>query len=218
MSVPASGGFSMFGNSDNTTIQGAITQGGGSVASADDFNELIAASTTSFSSPNNLLFHPASNGGTDVTNINQINNALQYRLYPAFFMQLCYHQTNSETACGCDSTDSSDSLSGDYYIAITTTTGVLQSSINITKTDGSVAPTGFYKFGSGDAGGTIVRFWNSTTGVFGNLASSGFGISSVFVPTPNVGGSGDLSGFDQNSTTLPSSWSCANGRVILVSL
>ena len=219
MSVPASGGFNMFGNSDGSTIQGAITQGGGSVANADDFNELIAASTASFSSPNNLLFHPASNGGTNVTNINQINNALQYRLYPAYFFELCYHRTDSSNdggVCGCNSSNSSDSLSGDYYIAITQGggTGVFFGAINITKPNGSVAPTGFYKFGpSNSPNQTQVRFWNSTTGVFNSLVNSGLGVSSVDV----VSGS-TLSGINQNTTVLPTAWSCQNGSIELVSL
>ena len=214
MSVPASGGFNMFGNSDNTTIQGAITQGGGSVANADDFNELIAASTANFSSPNNLLFHPASNGGTDVTNINQINNALQYRLYPAYFFELCYSRLSSSAVCGCNSSNSSDSLSGDYYIAITDTSGVFFSAINITKPNGSVAPTGFYKFGpSNSPSQTQVRFWNSTTGVFNSLVNSGLGVSSV-----NVVAGSTLSGINQNTTVLPTAWSCQNGSIELVSL
>ena len=216
MSVPASGGFNMFGNSDDSTIQGAITQGGGSVANADDFNELIAASTTSFSSPNNLLFHPASNGGTNVTNINQINNALQYRLYPAYFFELCYSRLSSSAVCGCNSSNSSDSLSGDYYIAITqgASTGDFFGSINITKPNGSVAPTGFYKFGpSNSPNQTLVRFWNSTTGVFNSLVNSGLGVDSV-----NVVSGSTLSGINQNTTVLPTGWSCQNGSIELVSL
>ena len=74
MCVPTSGSFSMFGNSDNTTIQGAITQGGGSVASADDFNELIAASNVS-------LFNTTHSGDLSGS-LSNVTNALQYRGYP----------------------------------------------------------------------------------------------------------------------------------------
>ena len=71
MSVPASGNFSMFGNSDNTTIQGAITQGGGSVASADDFNELIAASTENDGTYKGFILEIESIPFTDTVNKNR---------------------------------------------------------------------------------------------------------------------------------------------------
>ena len=95
MSVPATGGFSMFGYFNNTTIQGAIAQGGGSVNGDTEFQELIDASTTS-------RFHPASNGGSAVTNLNQVTNALQYRRYPTFTISLCHDSTDSDGACDCD--------------------------------------------------------------------------------------------------------------------
>ena len=75
MGVPTSGSFSMFGNSDNTTIQGAITQGGGSVASTDNLNALIAASNVS-------LFDTTYSGDLSGS-LSNVTNANQYRGYPA---------------------------------------------------------------------------------------------------------------------------------------
>jgi hypothetical protein len=76
MTVPASGSFSMFGptnGSNTTTIQGAIDQGeNGSVDGDTQFTQLIAASTVS-------KFNPAYSG--TISDINQINNANQYRGY-----------------------------------------------------------------------------------------------------------------------------------------
>ena len=75
MGVPTSGSFSMFGNSDNTTIQGAITEGGGSVASTDNLNALIAASNVS-------LFNTTYSGDLSGS-LSNVTNAIQYRGYPA---------------------------------------------------------------------------------------------------------------------------------------
>ena len=75
MGVPTSGSFSMFGNSDNTTIQGAITEGGGSVASVDNLNDLIAASNVS-------LFNTTFSGDLSGS-LSNVTNANQYRGYPA---------------------------------------------------------------------------------------------------------------------------------------
>tara|TARA_A100001515_G_scaffold49896_1_gene39432 strand:+ start:1321 stop:2841 length:1521 start_codon:yes stop_codon:yes gene_type:complete len=75
MGVPTSGSFSMFGNSDNTTIQGAITEGGGSVASVDNLNDLIAASNVS-------LFDTTFSGDLSGS-LSNVTNANQYRGYPA---------------------------------------------------------------------------------------------------------------------------------------
>tara|TARA_R100000742_G_scaffold4174_1_gene1274 strand:- start:1054 stop:2544 length:1491 start_codon:yes stop_codon:yes gene_type:complete len=74
MGVPTSGSFSMFGNSDNTTIQGAITEGGGSVASVDNLNALIAASNVS-------LFNTTYSGDLSGS-LSNVTNANQYRGYP----------------------------------------------------------------------------------------------------------------------------------------
>ena len=74
MGVPTSGSFSMFGNSDNTTIQGAITEGGGSVASVDNLNDLIAASNVS-------LFDTTYYGDLSGS-LSNVTNANQYRGYP----------------------------------------------------------------------------------------------------------------------------------------
>ena len=75
MGVPTSGSFSMFGNSDNTTIQGAITEGGGSVSSVDNLNALIAASNVS-------LFNTTYSGDLSGS-LSNVTNAIQYRGYPA---------------------------------------------------------------------------------------------------------------------------------------
>ena len=72
MGVFTSGNFSMFGTSSRT-IQGAIVQGGGNASSDTTFTQLISHST-----PSN--FHP-SYAGT-ITNLNQVNSAIQYRGYP----------------------------------------------------------------------------------------------------------------------------------------
>jgi hypothetical protein len=69
--------FEMFGSSDNTTIAGAINQGvqASATNSLTTFTQLIATSSTS-------KFDPIY-AGQIITNINQINNAQQYRGYPA---------------------------------------------------------------------------------------------------------------------------------------
>ena len=72
MGVFTSGNFSMFGTSTRT-IQGAIVQGGGNASSDTTFTQLISHSTPS-------KFHP-SYAGT-ITNLNQVNSAIQYRGYP----------------------------------------------------------------------------------------------------------------------------------------
>ena len=68
--------FEMFGHTDNTTIQGAIKEGGTSsqINSANKFSQLIPFSNTD-------LFDSSYAGGV-ITNLNQINNAKQYRGYP----------------------------------------------------------------------------------------------------------------------------------------
>jgi hypothetical protein len=75
MPVPTVGNFSMFGGS-NTTIQGAIVEGGGSAGALTNFNSLI-----SFSNIN--LFDPLYAG--DVVQLNEITRSNQYRNYPKFF-------------------------------------------------------------------------------------------------------------------------------------
>lgn len=72
MGVFTSGNFNMFGTSSRT-IQGAIVQGGGNASSDTTFTQLISHSTPS-------KFHP-SYAGT-ITNLNQVNSAIQYRGYP----------------------------------------------------------------------------------------------------------------------------------------
>ena len=72
MGVFTSGNFNMFGTSTRT-IQGAIVQGGGNASSDTTFTQLISHSTPS-------KFHP-SYAGT-ITNLNQVNSAIQYRGYP----------------------------------------------------------------------------------------------------------------------------------------
>tara|TARA_B100000902_G_scaffold46825_1_gene54118 strand:+ start:3310 stop:4026 length:717 start_codon:yes stop_codon:yes gene_type:complete len=67
--------FDMFGSSDNTTIQGAIIQGGGSASSDTTFQQLISHSTTT-------KFDTIYAGAT-ITSLSQITNAAQYRGYPS---------------------------------------------------------------------------------------------------------------------------------------
>jgi len=153
MSVPTTGGFSMFGatnGSDTTTIQGAIDQGeNGSVDGDTQFTQLIAASTVS-------KFDPAYSG--TVSNINQINNANQYRGYPyagsttLTQVSLCYHESSSSSACSCSGG------TGTYYI----NTSVLQNTNTTIIATGSsgrpLAPAGFYaKSGSNSV------YWNGTS-------------------------------------------------------
>jgi hypothetical protein len=74
MPVPISGDFNIFGTS-NTTIQGAIVEGGASsAASSTDFNTLKSLSDVS-------KFNSTYAGS--ITNLSQVTNALQYRGYPA---------------------------------------------------------------------------------------------------------------------------------------
>jgi hypothetical protein len=74
MPVPTSGNITMFGAS-NTTVQGAIVEGGASsAASSTDFNTLRSLSdVTKFDS----IY-----SGT-ITTLSQVTNILQYRGYPA---------------------------------------------------------------------------------------------------------------------------------------
>ena len=85
MGVPTSGSFSMFGNSDNTTIQGAITEGGGSVASTDNLNDLIAASNVS-------LFDTTYSGDLSGS-LSNVTNANQYRGYPILLTAFAFTYT-----------------------------------------------------------------------------------------------------------------------------
>lgn len=75
MPVPTSGNFDMFGGS-NTTIQGAIVEGGGSAGSLTTFNNLITVSNTN-------LFDPQYSGG--VLGLSDVKESVQYRGYPKFF-------------------------------------------------------------------------------------------------------------------------------------
>ena len=69
--------FEMFGSSDNTTIQGAVKAGGANaqINGASTFTQIISLSNTD-------KFDSSYAGGV-ITNLNQINNAKQYRGYPA---------------------------------------------------------------------------------------------------------------------------------------
>lgn len=75
MPVPTSGNFDMFGGA-NTTIQGAIVQGGGSAGSLTTFNNLINVSNVD-------LFDPLYSGG--VLALTDVTQSQQYRGYPQFF-------------------------------------------------------------------------------------------------------------------------------------
>lgn len=78
MPVPTSGNFDMFGVS-NTTVQGAIVEGGGSAGGLTNFNALINASNTE-------LFDPQYAGRVD--SLTLINQTSQYRNYPKLFTSL----------------------------------------------------------------------------------------------------------------------------------
>lgn len=75
MPVPTSGNFSMFGTA-NTTIQGAINEGGGSAGAINNFNGLINASNVE-------LFDPQFSGG--LLGLTDVSESVQYRGYPKFF-------------------------------------------------------------------------------------------------------------------------------------
>jgi hypothetical protein len=158
MSVPATGDFSMFGYFNNTTIQGAIAQGGGSVNGDTEFEELIDASTTS-------RFHPASNiingNPTAITNLNQVDNALQYRRYPTFTISLCHDPTDSDGACDCDHGSATYYVFGDSTSSSNEVTQFAQAH-TITNADGTTPDSGFY------SNGGIYRFWNNDVGAFGD--------------------------------------------------
>ena len=173
MSVPATGGFSMFGYFNNTTIQGAIAQGGGSVNGDTEFQELIDASTTS-------RFHPASNGGSAVTNLNQVTNALQYRRYPTFTISLCHDSTDSDGACDCDHGSATYYVFGDSTSDSSEVTQFAQAH-TITNSNGTTPSSGFY------SNGGIYRFWNNTAGAFGDDA----GVSIQIGSNLNNGDCGD---------------------------
>lgn len=98
MPVPTVGDFNMFGGS-NTTIQGAIVEGGGSAGALTDFNSLI-----SFSNIN--LFDPLYAG--NVVQLNQITRSEQYRNYPKFFTTANIY-TNLGTGFSSDSVACSNS-------------------------------------------------------------------------------------------------------------
>lgn len=70
-------GYEMFGASDSTTIQGAVKAAGANaqINGANTFTQIISLSTTT-------KFDPIY-AGQVITNLNQINNALQYRGYPS---------------------------------------------------------------------------------------------------------------------------------------
>ena len=158
MSVPANGDFSMFGYFNNTTIQGAIAQGGGSVNGDTEFTELIAASTTS-------RFHPASNiingNPTAITNLYQVNNALQYRRYPTFTISLCHDSTDSDGACDCDHGSATYYVFGGSTSSSNEVTQFAQAH-TITNSNGTTPSSGFY------SNGGIYRFWNNAVGAFGD--------------------------------------------------
>ena len=73
MGVPTSGNFNMFGSGDNTTIQGAIEEGGGTTTGITDFNGLISVSDIN-------KFDPAFSEGA--TSLGDITKTTQFRGYP----------------------------------------------------------------------------------------------------------------------------------------
>jgi hypothetical protein len=76
MPVPTTGNFNIFGTA-NTTIQGAIVEGGASGASTQtDFNSLINLASIS-------KFDPLYSG--DVVELNNITQSIQFRNYPKNF-------------------------------------------------------------------------------------------------------------------------------------
>lgn len=85
MGVPTLGNFSMFGSGDNTTIAGAIVEGGanaGTVAAATDFNTLKGlADITKFDA----------NFSEGASTLTQITKTIQFRGYPATITAIpCY--------------------------------------------------------------------------------------------------------------------------------
>ena len=145
MGVPTSGSFNMFGNSDNSTIQGAITQGGGSVASADDFNELISASNVS-------LFNTTHSGNLSGS-LSNVTNALQYRGYPLLeSITLCFDSSSFATACGCG-------VTATYYVINGTNNAINNSSTLTTDSSGNnIADAGWYSVAG------AVHYWNGSNG------------------------------------------------------
>ena len=169
MGVPTSGSFNMFGNSDNSTIQGAITQGGGSVASADDFNELIAASNVS-------LFNTTHSGNLSGS-LSNVTNALQYRGYPLLESKtLCFHVSSFATACSC-----SGNTDTYYLISGTGNTLNLSSTLTTDSSGNNIAPEGYYANGA-DANGGQVYFWNGSNAW--NVDSSGSSVVARDCPSP----------------------------------
>jgi len=74
MSVPTSGGFKIFGTTNQTSIQQSIEEGGGNTDGISEFDDLISASSlTQFNS---------THSGNLSNNLSNVTNALQYRGYP----------------------------------------------------------------------------------------------------------------------------------------
>ena len=225
MSVPASGNFSMFGTS-NTTIAGAINEGVGASATngLTKFTQLISASNVS-------RFHPAGNSGSAITNLNQVTNALQYRNYPSTGITLCFDGSNSFDACSCNA-------SATYYLVGGSSGLTFANGTSLAQSNGTLALPGFYKFGSGVVGNTVVRYWNGEEFNEFVRTSTGNSVAEYQIARANVSvatgegvyqvssnngnkvldsnnnpvivnqGFGRLYGVNRRENSTPSSWAC----------
>jgi len=74
MGVPTSGGFKIFGTTNQTSIQQSIEEGGGNTDGISEFDDLISVSSlTQFNS---------THSGNLSNSLSNVKNALQYRGYP----------------------------------------------------------------------------------------------------------------------------------------
>tara|TARA_B110000503_G_scaffold105806_1_gene157898 strand:+ start:1048 stop:2802 length:1755 start_codon:yes stop_codon:yes gene_type:complete len=74
MPVPTTGNFDMFGTATDTTIAGAIVEGGGDVTGLTTFTQLIGVSTAEY--------FDSTYAGTITTPSTDVSASLQYRNYP----------------------------------------------------------------------------------------------------------------------------------------
>ena len=175
MGVPTSGNYNMFGTG-NTTIQGAIVQGGGNAASITNFDSLIAASTT---------FQFNSTYAGNITALSQVSSSCQYRGYPVSttnrfdnkFVWQIQVQSGVLLNSSYSFTVSSASSFGKWYFSSNLGTSW---STGFASVSGPGAKTLYMRMG-GSGGSAAGQFGTSTVGQPNiNLVSTG-----AFVMSPN---------------------------------
>ena len=166
MGVPTSGTYNMFGTS-NTTIQGAITQGGGNSTSITDFDSLIAASTT-------WQFNSTYAG--NITALSQVSSSCQYRGYPISTTNTYYNYRLWTIRCDLTSLPSTSysitisNLTSPRIMYFSVNGGSSWSTLNSTITGtGSPSPRIIYlRMGSSTGGSTANSGGGSTNSTVSN--------------------------------------------------